>query len=158
MKRFIFLTLLSVLFVSPYALAQVTSCPCDDLELSNGNTGAEIVGILCPGGSLAAGINSIVDPNLVEIIRSGGEKLELGYAVFIEGGTMACEIFEETIGEDGTKLSDEEYEFCRASLIARCKLLNRNIPTLSEWGMIAMAGVLGMIGLYVASRRRKATA
>ena len=32
------------------------------------------------------------------------------------------------------------------------------IPTLSEWGMIAMAGVLGMIGLFVAARRRKAAA
>jgi len=32
-----------------------------------------------------------------------------------------------------------------------------NIPTLSEWGLIAMAGVLGIIGL-LALRRRKATA
>lgn len=31
-----------------------------------------------------------------------------------------------------------------------------NIPTLSEWGLIAMAGVLGLIGLY-AVRRRKLT-
>ncbi len=31
-----------------------------------------------------------------------------------------------------------------------------NIPTLSEWGLIAMAGVLGVIGLIVAARRRKA--
>ena len=31
----------------------------------------------------------------------------------------------------------------------------RNIPTLSEWGLIAMAGVLGIIGL-MALRRRKA--
>jgi Tol biopolymer transport system component len=33
----------------------------------------------------------------------------------------------------------------------------RNIPTLSEWGLIAMAGVLGIIGLF-AIRRRKAAA
>jgi len=33
-----------------------------------------------------------------------------------------------------------------------------NIPTLSEWGAIAMTGILGAIGLYVAARRRKATA
>ena len=32
----------------------------------------------------------------------------------------------------------------------------RNIPTLSEWGLIAMAGVLGIIGL-IAIHRRKAT-
>ena len=33
----------------------------------------------------------------------------------------------------------------------------RSVPTLSEWGLIAMAGVLGIIGL-LAIRRRKATA
>jgi exosortase sorting signal-containing protein len=158
MKSFTFLMLLSVLFVSPYAFAQVTSCPCDTEELPNGNSGDEIIGILCPGGSLAEGNLSVVDPNQVEIIRPGGEKLGLGYAVFDDGDDLVCSIFEETVGEEGFKLSDEEYEFCRTSLIARCGLLNRNIPTLSEWGMIAMAGVLGMIGLYAASRRRKATA
>ena len=35
--------------------------------------------------------------------------------------------------------------------------LPTNIPTLSEWGLIAMAGVLGIIGL-LAIRRRKITA
>lgn len=30
------------------------------------------------------------------------------------------------------------------------------IPTLSQWGLIAMAGILGVIGLIVAARRRKA--
>lgn len=39
---------------------------------------------------------------------------------------------------------------CEAILIAR------PIPTLSEWGLIAMAGVLGIIGL-LAIRRRKVT-
>ena len=40
-----------------------------------------------------------------------------------------------------------------------CALLDTssNIPTLSEWGLIAMAGVLGIAG-YVIIRRRKATA
>jgi len=32
-----------------------------------------------------------------------------------------------------------------------------SVPTLSEWGLIAMAGVLGIIGLLV-MRRRKVTA
>ncbi len=35
---------------------------------------------------------------------------------------------------------------------------SRPIPTLSEWGLIAMAGILGMIGLFAAMRRRKVTA
>ena len=33
----------------------------------------------------------------------------------------------------------------------------RNIPTLSEWGLIAMAGILGIVGFMVL-RRRKVTA
>ncbi len=32
-----------------------------------------------------------------------------------------------------------------------------NVPTLSEWGLIAMAGVLGIVGFMV-MRRRKVTA
>jgi len=57
------------------------------------------------------------------------------------------------------ELTEEETEICRRSLIERCDLkIISPIPTLSEWGMIAMAGVLGVIGLYVAMRRRKAAA
>lgn len=158
MKSYTFLTLLSILFVSPYAFAQVTSCPCDTEELPNGNSGNEIVDILCPGGTLAPGNESTVNPEEVQIVRPSGEKLELGYAVFDDGSDLVCSIFEETVDNLGFKLSVEEYEFCRASLIQRCGLLSHNVPTLSEWGMIAMAGVLGMMGLYVAARRRKAAA
>jgi len=32
-----------------------------------------------------------------------------------------------------------------------------NIPTLSQWGLIAMAGILGIVGFMV-MRRRKVTA
>ena len=32
-----------------------------------------------------------------------------------------------------------------------------NVPTLSEWGLIAMAGVLGIVGLIAIRRRRAAT-
>ncbi len=35
---------------------------------------------------------------------------------------------------------------------------SRPIPTLSEWGLITMAGILGMIGLFAAIRRGKVTA
>lgn len=158
MKSLNLLILLTVLFVAPYAFAQ-PPCLCDNLELSNGNTGDEIVGILCPGGSVAAGNVTEFNEVVVAVIRPGGEKLELSYSVFInEEETPVCEIFEDTVGGEGTKLTEEQYEICRSSLIARCGLLSRNIPTLGEWGIIAMAGVLGMIGLYAAMRRRKATA
>lgn len=35
---------------------------------------------------------------------------------------------------------------------------SRPIPTISEWGLIAMAGILGIFGLFAAIRRRKAAA
>ena len=39
----------------------------------------------------------------------------------------------------------------------QCIVISRDIPTLSEWGLIAMAGVLGLIGFMVI-RRKRATA
>jgi len=50
---------------------------------------------------------------------------------------------------------------CNPAGTAQCVFINsplpRNVPTLSQWGLIAMAGVLGIIGFLV-MRRRKATA
>jgi hypothetical protein len=162
MKSFKLLILLTVLYASPYAFAQIPSCPCDTEELPNGNSGDEIVEILCPGGNLAFGNTSAISDTQVLILRPGGEKLELGYEVNIEdveGGDKFCRIFEETVADLGFKLSDEDYENCRQRLIQGCNLTAvTNIPTLGEWGMIAFAGVLGMIGLYAAARRRKAAA
>lgn len=162
MKSFKLLIFLSVLFASSYAFAQIPSCVCDTEELPNGNSGDEIVDILCPDGNLAFGNTSVISDTQVLILRPGGEKLELGYEVDIEdveGGDKFCAIFEDTVADLGFKLSDEEYEDCRQRLIQGCNLnRNTNIPTLSEWCMIAMAGVLGLIGLYAATRRRKAAA
>lgn len=159
MKRYSFFILLAALFVAPYAFAQLTSCPCDTEELPNGNSGDEIIGILCPGGNLAAGNESIVNQDEVQIERPSGDKLELGYAVFNDGSDLVCSIFEETVGKESFKLSDEEYAVCRQRLIHGCNLSRTtNIPTLSEWGMISMAGGLVIIGLLAAARRRKTAA
>ena len=38
-----------------------------------------------------------------------------------------------------------------------CEAPARNVPTLSEWVLIAMAGILGIVG-FIVMRRRKATA
>jgi exosortase sorting signal-containing protein len=43
------------------------------------------------------------------------------------------------------------------SQVAECTV-TRNIPTLSEWGLIAMAGILGIAGLIIAIRKRNLTA
>jgi len=159
MKSIHLLVLLTVLFVAPYAFGQIPSCPCDTEELPNGNSGDEIVDILCPGGNLAGGNHSIVAPDEVAIVRPSGEKLELGYSVFFDGNDLVCSIFEETIGEEGFKLSEGEYENCRDRLIQGCNLSPANpIPTLSQWGSIAMVVVLGMIGLYAAARRMRSAA
>ncbi|MCH7519594.1 MAG: IPTL-CTERM sorting domain-containing protein, partial [Candidatus Dadabacteria bacterium] len=50
---------------------------------------------------------------------------------------------------------DENFEI----YLANCPVISTatQIPTLSEWGLIAMAGILGIVGFMVI-RRRKATA
>ena len=69
-----------------------------------------------------------------------------------------CAISVDHLDEEGFGLTDIQLQLCRESLVVRCGLNVNPIPTLSEWGMIAAAGVLGMIGLYFVVRRRKATA
>ena len=43
-----------------------------------------------------------------------------------------------------------------------CTFVNQrasvNVPTMSEWGMMGVAGALGLIGVFYAARRRKAAA
>lgn len=52
--------------------------------------------------------------------------------------------------------------FCDDNDTASCTFTNvqtvSNVPTLSEWGLIAMAAVIGGAGLFMAIRRRKAAA
>ncbi|HSC35454.1 MAG TPA: IPTL-CTERM sorting domain-containing protein [Thermodesulfobacteriota bacterium] len=151
MKGLILLTLLSVIFVSDYAMAQ--GCPCDTLELSNGTTGNDIVELLCPGGELGDDTKFSLDEIFVEV-NSASE----GYDVASFPGDATCVIGQEGTLQVGAKLDDQEALICRNSLIERCGLNINPIPTLSQWGMIAMAGVLGVIGLIVAARRRKAAA
>lgn len=160
MRSHLIFMFFTALFFSSYAYAQIPSCPCDTAELENGVSGDEIVDILCPGGNLGEGVESVVNRSEVTVRRSGVGGL--GYFVS-EGGVddNICILSQDTIPVLFVTISDEEYEDCRERLIQGCNLpLQRvsPIPTLSEWGMIAMAGVLGVIGLYAASRRRKAAA
>ena len=156
MKRSSLFILLAVLFLSDYALAQIPDCPCDTAELSNGLTGNEIVEIVCPGGTLGDDSAFFVTPELVNVFldippttnyRTSESNL----------GNMICEINTDGVEPVTLDLNDQEYRNCRERLIQGCSLDVRNIPALSVWGMIAMAGVLGMIGLF-AVRRRKAAA
>ena len=148
MKGFIALTLLSIIFVSDYAMAQF--CPCDTLELENGTTGNEIIEQLCPGGHLGTNTEFFLD----EVDSKISSPTE-GYGVESSSLGGGCGIFQDT-DEAQLMLLAQESLNCRNSLIKRCGLNVNPIPTLSQWGMISAAVVLGMIGLFVAVRRRKA--
>ena len=129
----------------------VPACPCDTLTIGDpGITGNEILEIVCPGGELVEGGSFVFDQD--EVLVSTGDG-EIGYSVFSGFESGACSI------ADGIarifRLRPSEYELCRQSLINSCDLrLQRSIPTLSEWGLIATAGVLGLAGLYAVRRRR----
>ena len=80
----------------------------------------------------------------------------------LEGGELFC--FNSDFGEcksppDNTSFDGFfEGESCNSET-GVCSGINKinEVPTLSEWGLIAMAGVLGIIGFMVV-RRRKAVA
>ena len=151
MKGFSILILLALLFVSDYAFSQ--TCPCDTLELDDGTTGNDIIELLCPGGELGEGTEFELNQFSVAV----GSESAFYQALNIPELGTGCIIALLDEGSNGMELTTEETEICRRSLIERCNLARISpIPTLSEWGMIAMAGVLGVIGLYVAMRRRKA--
>ncbi|MGB2691666.1 MAG: IPTL-CTERM sorting domain-containing protein [Thermodesulfobacteriota bacterium] len=77
-----------------------------------------------------------------------------------EGGEFTCEdgldgFCQEIKGENLIVLPGERCNI-RTNLCQEA-IPSANVPTLSEWGLIAMAGVLGLIGFMVI-RRRKVTA
>jgi hypothetical protein len=68
----------------------------------------------------------------------------------------------EGTGATGFEITDNGFTAtCDGGGFVTCTFFNvesKNIPTLSEWGMIAAAGGLGLIGLFYAVRRKKAAA
>lgn len=56
---------------------------------------------------------------------------------------------------DWYNVVDRAFDLCNPDFVFTRSL---NIPTLSEWGLIAMAGVLGLFGLFVAIRRKRVSA
>ncbi len=51
----------------------------------------------------------------------------------------------------------EEGVVCNVSNQCVPYVQTRNVPTISEWGLITMAGILGLVG-FIVIRRRKVTA
>lgn len=155
MKGFIPVILLVVFFLSDFALAQIPTCPCDTADLPSGLTGNDIVELLCPGGQLASDAGSEVSQDTVLIFQLS--PAGASYGTFSDGSNLGC-----SISDGGIALlqsvTEQEFEDCNARLIQSCDLTARPIPTLSEWGIMATAAALGIIGLIAASRRRKAAA
>lgn len=145
--------LLTFLCLTPYAFAQPPACPCDTHELPNGITGNDIIELLCPGGELAEGVSYDLNAIIARISKDGN-----AYSVQIIPDSTGCGI--ASMGQsEGMLIPTEEAEVCRSGLIRRCGLnLVTPIPAISEWGMIAAAAGLGIIGLFIAARRKKAAA
>lgn len=161
MKRFFLVMMISCIGLFAYqhvSLAFVNPpCPCDT-ETVGGLTGIEILDTVCPGGELAEDGSFVLEP---EEITVSIPDPSMGYSVEKQGinGSRAyfCEVFAEGSGS-GIRLRGAQVESCRQSLIDRCNLvLLRPIPTLSEWGLIATAGILGIAG-FIAIRRKYTTA
>ena len=134
----------------------IPPCPCDTAELSDGLTGNEIVDIICPGGILSEDSSFILERDEVFIHIDIPPKPD--YQVSENNiGDKHCTINSDGVLHVTIQITDEEYELCRERLILGCNLSARNVPTLSEWGLIAMAAGLGILGFMVI-RRRKVTA
>lgn len=148
--------LLAVLFISDNALAVTPTCPCDTATLSNGLTGNNIVDINCPNGNLGKDSDFFFDPQTLGVFLINFPHSDY----FVEEnnvGEKDCVINSDGVEPVTLQINDTEYNNCKERLIKGCSLLTENIPTLSEWGLIAMAGLMGIVG-FIVMRKKKVTA
>ncbi len=77
-------------------------------------------------------------------------------------GTNNCGMGEFVPCLTATVVGNSVTFFCEDNDSATCVFTNVRssdpIPTLSEWGLIAMAGLMAVVGLFIVMRRRKAAA
>jgi IPTL-CTERM motif len=84
----------------------------------------------------------------IEVIATGCCINEGGCVNFGDGdGLVEC--IEDTVLVDGTCTVEGPDGICTNNITR-----SNAVPTLSEWGLIAMAGILGIAGYIVISRRR----
>jgi len=74
-----------------------------------------------------------------------------------QGGSGAPNVVLHSITTNGVVSFIGDMDHNAKGLAFDCGVGPRLIPTLSEWGLIAMAGILGIVGFMV-MRRRKVTA
>ena len=145
------------------ANAQITSCPCDTIALSNGLTGNEILELVCPGGELGpdSGFRSEIVEDEEIFVTSVFLKSppSTSYNTLISNeGQALCEINSDGGDPNSEDITVAQAELCNIRLIQACNISDpRPIPTLSQWGLIAMAGILGLVG-FIAIRKRYAAA
>ena len=157
MKRLNILIIFGLLIIPAYASAEPVppnECPCDTLNIGETN-GAEILAEICPSGQLAPDAEFIFNEEIISVSLDDPIR---GYRAGLIGpmGSPGCGL---NIGPAGVSagISELELQSCRIHILESCGLGNtRPIPTLSEWGLIAMAGLLGFAGLVVARRKRAA--
>ena len=147
---------LTVLFVPIYSYGipgPPGSCPCSS-EVIDDTTGTEILAEICPGGELAPNASLIFNQNEISVFISEPPR-DFAAGFFGKGGSPACEVRLGAVGLINS-ISNQQLQVCRAIIAEACGLNTRSIPTLSEWGLIAMAGILGLVGTAVIRRKRAA--
>ena len=147
------------------------------LDASNTNTqiiftGGENDTVILNGGTYLKGGDEVI------LLGSQNDILTFGGDIDLDGSVncgsdfdtlvFAMEVPEEAVGFFSTKINSAdpsgdsvvindityEWEFCEL-LVADLNGVRvvRPIPTLSQWGLIAMAGVLGIVGLLAVRRK-----
>jgi hypothetical protein len=163
--------------------AVLASCPGDLLILSCLPTGSDTLTLLAAGARSDVTFDTGINKDVLHIANGSGWYFnntgdgELGESWgFVRAGDI---VEKDNCDTDDSGANDERLcwhlndgggyrcgvterlngstDFERIVYSANGSLPHPAIPTLSEWGLIAMAGVLGIIAL-IASRRRKAAA
>lgn len=110
---------------------------------------------------------SVTDFTLAANSRCTGASYDIGQNALIvedplEGWHLASVDCDTSEGISTTFLEDGVLVQCLSPGFISCNFTNlrqvSNIPTLSEWGMIAAAAGLALIGIFFAVRRRKTQA
>lgn len=163
MKHYNLILLLAVLFIPAYGYSeplppQGPDCPCNTAQIPNdGPTGSELLAEICPGGRLAADGGLILKDDELAVFLDDPRR-EFRVEIDTENDNdLFCALTQapESIGILG--LTTEQFENCRETVVFACGLQTRPIPTVSQWGLIALAAVFGVIGLFVI-RKKRATA
>jgi hypothetical protein len=163
--------------------AVLASCPGDLLILSCLPTGSDTLTLLAAGARSDVTFDTGINEDVLHIANgsgwyfnnTGGGDLGESWG-FVRAGDS---VFKDNCDTDTSGANDERLcwhlqqnaggyrcgvtedlnqssSFERIVYSANGRLLS-NIPTLSEWGLIAMAGVLGIIALIAVRRRKSVT-